>query len=519
MDMNNSDSELIEIACSPSFHSLLENEIKELKEEGIFEKNAFLEYPFDEATLKKLKQIVITDSNDDYAIFNYITLIKEIWKILIEKSIKCLRFFDNREPFSKNTTKKPIAYGINDLSIFFDKYAEFESILYGTNNYRDHVIHVFRTCLLGVKNLIKNDGEYLNRIKIGENIDINKLEKLSIWTIISLTHDLGYPLEKAQGIISKTKEMMYSFVANPNISLDLSYSGVQNNMNDFVLRFISSKMEKTKVVKDEEKPYEARLQPKYYFKFQKSLEESKHGIISCIILYKLLIYFLESDFNINEDYGYNEDERKQFYIRREILRSIASHTCFDVYHLNIFSFPFLLIIADDCQEWGRKRINELYVRSNVSYELENINIEIDEANFEHKCKIFENFSIKNLNTLVNVFMNLLIQCDNYRTIYRDGQYTNTRNFSIYKRCELRYPKTKFVVTFSMIKDRSATFRIEINKSGDRAIDAEAEEVISELFCRVKEYKQYHKDTNELHLKYKEANGDSIVYTIPDDFNE
>lgn len=367
--------------------------------------------------------------------------------------------------------------------------------------------------------MIKNDGEYLNRIKIGENIDINKLEKLSIWTIISLTHDLGYPLEKAQGIISKTKEMMYSFVANPNISLDLSYSGVQNNMNDFVLRFISSKMEKTKVVKDEEKPYEARLQPKYYFKFQKSLEESKHGIISCIILYKLLIYFLESDFNINEDYGYNEDERKQFYIRREILRSIASHTCFDVYHLNIFSFPFLLIIADDCQEWGRKRINELYVRSNVSYELENINIEIDEANFEHKCKIFENFSIKNQNTLVNVFMNLLIQCDNYRTIYRDGQYTNTRNFSIYKRCELRYPKTKFVVTFSMIKDRSATFRIEINKSGDRAIDAEAEEVISELFCRVKEYKQYHKDTNELHLKYKEANGDSIVYTIPDDFNE
>ena len=87
-------------------------------------------------------------------------------------------------------------------------------------------------------------------------------------------------------------------------------------MNDFVLRFLSSKMH----IRDEaQKTYVARLQPKYYFKFQKSLEKSMHGIISSIIIYKLLIYFLESDYNINEDYVFYEEDMRQFYIRREFL--------------------------------------------------------------------------------------------------------------------------------------------------------------------------------------------------------
>ena len=40
----------------------------------------------------------------------------------------------------------------------------------------------------------------------------------------------------------KTKNMMKAFVTNPSVDLDVAFSGVQNSMNDFVLRFISSKM-------------------------------------------------------------------------------------------------------------------------------------------------------------------------------------------------------------------------------------------------------------------------------------
>lgn len=38
--------------------------------------------------------------------------------------------------------------------------------------------------------------------------EINIFEKLSMWTIMSLCHDLGYPLEKCKKIIDKTEKMM-----------------------------------------------------------------------------------------------------------------------------------------------------------------------------------------------------------------------------------------------------------------------------------------------------------------------
>lgn len=162
--------------------------------------------------------------------------------------------------------------------------------------------------------LLENQSDYLERITIQKNVEVNNLEKLSIWSMIALTHDLGYPLEKAQGIIEKTKSMMKTFVSNPTISMDLSFNGIQTNMNDYVVRFISSKMRECKPLcvqnreNQEEKHYVARLQPKYYYKFEKSLEGYKHGILSATIIYKLLIYFLESDFSINEDYEFNEEE-------------------------------------------------------------------------------------------------------------------------------------------------------------------------------------------------------------------
>lgn len=44
--------------------------------------------------------------------------------------------------------------------------------------------------------------------------------------------------------------------------------------------------------------YLGRVQPKYYLKYTKSLEHFDHGIISSVIIYKMLLYFLESDFNL-----------------------------------------------------------------------------------------------------------------------------------------------------------------------------------------------------------------------------
>lgn len=145
--------------------------------------------------------------------------------------------------------------------------------------------------ILGITQLFANDNALLKEISIDEDCEVNPIEKISIWTLIALTHDLGYPLEKSLEVVERTKDMMKSFVVNPTISMDLCFNGVQNSMNDFVLRFMSSKMKKKDGDSRDGYDYVARLQPKYYFKFQKSLEHNKHGILSALVIYKMLRYF------------------------------------------------------------------------------------------------------------------------------------------------------------------------------------------------------------------------------------
>ena len=190
-----------------------------------------------------------------------------IWIEAIKDSIVCLRTFDTRE--HRDEGDNPSAFGVKELDIYFADYSDFESVLYGsTKYYRDHVLHVVRVWLLGISILTKNN--FIQSVKVGEDENVSNKEKFSMWTIIALTHDLGYPLEKASQIISVTKNMMGHFITNPVINMDFKFTGVQDTMNDFIIKLMSSKM--TRI--DEEK-YHNHIQSKYYFKFLKSLEDNK----------------------------------------------------------------------------------------------------------------------------------------------------------------------------------------------------------------------------------------------------
>lgn len=435
-----------------------------------------IEYPIDDKVCAVLQELLsrLDVPDDEFRLFYFSDTIKDLWKTLIEKSIKCLRGFDQKEPFLTNMDKSPLAYGINDLEAYFDRYVKFESMLYGSGKYyRDHVIHVFRVWLIGLDCMLSSGMKYANKIAIDANCRLNIFEKISIWTLIALTHDLGYPLEKAQDIVEKTKDMMKLFVANPTVSMDLSFNGVQTNMNDFVLKFMSSKMKKKG---RSASPFTARLQPKFYYKFQKSLENYKHGVLSSIILYKLLIYFLESDFSINEDYNFTPDEARQFYIRREILRSIASHTCPDIYHLNMNSFAFLLIVADDCQGWGRKQLSDLYLQSSSAYTLDRITMKNLKKD-ENLCSVKESFEIKEKSeggcdtlkmAITSVLKGVYRQYCGYKMIFRDGPDTNSRNFNFIKECEIKCTAKKSVVY-------KIEMTIDKNKQSNLCINAELSE--------------------------------------------
>lgn len=186
----------------------------------------------------------------------------------------------------------------------------------------------------------------------------NFLERVSIWTIIALCQDLGYPLEKSQQILQKTNNMMKEFISNASIWNNYNFSSGQSTINEYIVRFISTKI-KAIPNKDLSNNYVGRIQPKYFVKFYKSLESFKHGIVSACIIYTMLPYFLESDLNLNDDYNYDEESSRQFYIRREILRAIASHTCPDIYNIDLCNYTSLLYLCDELQEWGRKTWDQL----------------------------------------------------------------------------------------------------------------------------------------------------------------
>lgn len=446
------------------------------------------EFPLDKDILEKLTDLCnkLQTNGDDFELFRYRNITDNLWPQLLEKAIKCLRYFDKREPFLKDgkKNKSPKAYGINDLKSYYEKYSDFERVLYGTGKYyRDHVIHVFRTWITGVWLLTKNGGEFLKKISICENnyfAELNNAEKISIWTLIALTHDLGYPLEKSKGVIDVTQKMVATFISNPDISIDFSFHGVQNYMNDFVVRLMSSKMRmKDNAVENQDdgknKIYVARLQPKYYFKFQKSLEKNSHGILSTIIIYKLLTYFLESDYNINEDYTFEEEDCRQFYIRREILRSIASHTCDDVYQLYMGSFAFLLRICDDTQEWGRKNISELYIKSEQSYELKDISLDFKPEEENNICTINETIEISNSlpkDSVIHLVKRVKEQSLTYVTIFRDGQDTIKRDFSFVKKLLIKYNNIEIELKLDIPKDDSSKLEGTINYTSTGNVNEE-----------------------------------------------
>lgn len=405
----------------------------------------------------------------------------KLWIKLLEKSIICLRFFDKREPFLNNPQKTIIAYGIDNLNDYHRRYTDFESLMYGASSYyRDHVFHAIRVWFLGVFCLIKpmqkedvnNSARepFIDSITLDggaflDEDDINFFEKISMWTIIALCHDLGYPLEKADQIIEKTRKMMKEFIPSPNVWNNFGYSGVQDSINEYILKFISTKM---KPCSESNKKYFGRIQPKYYLKYAKSLEHFQHGIISAVIIYKMLLYFLESDFNLNDDYVYEQEDARQFYIRREILRAIASHTCPDAYNIHITTFSSLLFLCDELQEWGRKSWNELYTGlsdSSISlaiYYFEPRGIEVSENISMEGIKVEDKQIV--IDNIVRVFKR---QYSLYKTTFRDGQDTAKRDFDLKKTMKFCLPSNgatnqSILVSFALLAQGKNEFSIQFS---------------------------------------------------------
>jgi hypothetical protein len=340
----------------------------------------------------------------------------DFWERLQIDAIKYLKWHDPDEfpvdkpkkAEKKHLSGKEIIYnkitetslGVYNLKKYFKAFVDFERLLYGAEEfYRDHVYHIIRVWLIG-QLLIKQgitDGFLIEIPEDKEHLvkdaqlprshkNSNTLyigEEDAIWCLIALNHDLGYPLSKVEEINSSLKRMLKYFAKTGLEEFSFSFPQQNQFINDSILKYISSKIYSDRKRRHE---FDTHIQAKYYLKFSRSFELFHHGLISCIVLVKNLIYFMETNFDHNPSTNLGDaGEARQFVIRREILRAIATHTCPEIYHLKPNTFSFLLLIADEMQFWGRPTFESLALGRNENSEVILTEFSKDRVSFEIKC--------------------------------------------------------------------------------------------------------------------------------------
>lgn len=437
---------------------------------------AKISHPLDEEAVKALSAL---NEQDPYQKFDEA---KKLWKLLVKKSIECLRYYDRREPFLDKPQKTPVVYGESDLNNYFESFVDFESLLYGSSPYyRDHVVHTLYVWELGLKQLLDNEP-LMKGIKTGllddikehidpEKVQTTQLEIISMWTLAALCHDLGYPLEKARKIIDKTQSILNHFIKNAQIPFSVNFTGIQNEMNNVIVETMSSKLKPISFAtstkgrgstldasrgkesgdvpdvgrglgengtKEASQKFLVRIQPKYFMKFAASLEQYDHGIISSLILYKLLMYFKESEFAMNEDYTLDIEGARQFYIRRELLRAISAHTCTDIYHMSSFSLSFLLHVCDDMQSWDRKNFRDMHSSKSDNIQPSSKFTAYTDSNVSIEDAItYTDFTVSDVRSFLNSVCELM---DELQKRYRDGPETVGRLFSFTRKFTINIGK-------------------------------------------------------------------------------
>ena len=281
----------------------------------------------------------------------------KLWKNLLGDAIVFLKSKDQREKLHDGEI-----FGVDDVYDLLKTFKGFETILYGASEYyRDHLAHVLRVLLLG-DFIIGRSFEYKS-LDMGSpqfNNSVSPQEKECMWCIIALTHDLGYALEMVDTINKQVGDMVKKYGRVTFQELSYLFPPQWQMIDEFMLKFVSSNLQK---VNDSEGKYLTHIQSKYFLKFARAYEEYDHGLISCSVLMRELVYFLESDFMMDSHKLLDSEDARQFLIRQNILRAIASHNCGNIYHLRIVNFPCLLTLFDEMQEWGRPRLSDIFKRN------------------------------------------------------------------------------------------------------------------------------------------------------------
>lgn len=359
-----------------------------------------------------------SDGDSKQEVIGYISILNDTGKSIEEQ-------FEAGENLWKLLFKKALYSLTNDLegtkNIFeyFEKYVEFEALLFGVDGfYRDHTIHSLWVYFVG--QYLLNAG-YIQREDIQISIDIfNDMQNNEaiikhsndirnevisnldeMWCLISLTHDLAYPISSIEKINKKINSILPYFGRFIKQDFGLKESFIQTEIIKKLLKIICSDIQY-----DERKIPHQILKHDLYLALLNSFENYEHGVLSSYLIYKNLLPILKTPFyETGADVVHDENEIIKFLSNQSILKSIALHTCNLKQFSSYPSLDSLLVLSDEIEEfsrWTRAKNKRDYVselcKVSIDINRENIIIEylFDDSNiiinlehfFKNKCKLF-----------------------------------------------------------------------------------------------------------------------------------
>lgn len=308
-------------------------------------------------THKKLNNLTLKESQEDLRILH--KNLVELWPcILIDAVLQLIKRSDDYDDTNPKMDSffDAATLGARELGEVLKGFSEFEGIMYGASpgHYRDHVAHSFRVWIIGQWILKKSFKRKLSGLG-GFDKKIKGEEWESMWALVALCHDIGYPLSRIEQINERARQTLKKQGLISEGDMRFTFRRQMLPFHDTIIRLMASNAVKL----PNKNNYVTHLQNKYYLKLLKSFDRLDHGIVSSLLMSKALVYFLESDLSHDIIKHLKLEEARQFLIRREILRVVASHTCPEIYHLQFNTLPFLLYIVDEVQCWGRPTLEEL----------------------------------------------------------------------------------------------------------------------------------------------------------------
>lgn len=304
--------------------------------------------------------------------------IERLLTSLIFEPKKTLQHTEETLIFLKILWKK---YDCIKITNFFEYFAKIEPTLLSLSGKRDHFLHIFHVFLFGLRiiskiiSIMDTDSQKILKIK-DENEDTcvfprpyNYKERIFyLWTLASIFHDIGYPLQ----YLPEIKEGFQKFTDFCNykitpLNFQLDYSDIIELDPNFRLisRLYGGKLTFTEIEPD---VYEKIKHTHFHKVLISAFRERNHGILSAVILLRLIEHIFlfpkefdskhpltPEEFNKYTKYFYNNDIARAALIIS--LHNLKGKNLPEMSQIKFSEFPlaFILILADEFQEFLRKK--------------------------------------------------------------------------------------------------------------------------------------------------------------------